>query len=146
MNSSVPQFGISHPTARYILRPGGYAIITRSPHEIAVLQTPRGQYLPGGGQNENESPQDAAIREALEECGLHIRISSEIGVADQLVYAADEKIYFRKRCTFFKATLASEDRNDGEPGTILIWTTPEAAAQNLLHESQRWAVVQAFSL
>jgi 8-oxo-dGTP pyrophosphatase MutT (NUDIX family) len=92
-----------------------------------------------------ESPGEAAVREAREECGLRISLGSRIGMADELVFAADEATYYRKRCVFLLAELV-EQVGAGEPDHELIWLPAEQAATELRHESQRWAVAEACRL
>jgi ADP-ribose pyrophosphatase YjhB (NUDIX family) len=142
-NESPREFGELSRGAEYILRPGGYAVIRRATGEIAVVTTPSGCFLPGGGQNPCELPDEAAIRESHEECALRIKISSLIGVADQLAYSADEATYFRKRCSFYRAEVVASDEGVGEVEHVLSWLTPDEAVQKLTHESQRWAVAVA---
>jgi 8-oxo-dGTP pyrophosphatase MutT (NUDIX family) len=141
-NPAIPEFGILDRGATYMLRPGGYAVIVTAAGDVAAVSTPLGLMLPGGGQGNGESPEDAAIREVQEECGLRINIGRRIGVADELVYAAAERTHFRKRCTFFLADLIGGDAV-GESDHKLIWLPLRDAATRLLHESQRWAVVEA---
>ena len=136
------EFGELLCGADYLLRPGGYAVIRRATGEIAVVTTPQGCFLPGGGQNPGESPAQAAIREVHEECALRIQIGSLIGVADQLVYSADEATHFRKRCSFYQAEVIASDSNGGEVDHALSWLAPDDALQRLTHESQQWAVAK----
>src|SRR4051812_8120533 len=103
MADEIPEFGAATPGADYILRPGGYAIARNSQGEIAVIRTPKGFFLPGGGQHSDESPAQAALREAHEECGLLVRLVDLLGTADELVFATSEGKYYRKRSTFFSA-------------------------------------------
>lgn len=70
MVNGIPEFGVAVPGADYNLRPGGYIIVRNSQGEVAVISTPQGPFLPGGGQDDGESPAQAAVREASEECGL----------------------------------------------------------------------------
>ncbi|MCI0463867.1 MAG: NUDIX domain-containing protein [Gemmataceae bacterium] len=125
-----------------MLRPGGYAVLFRATGEAAVVSTPLGLALPGGGQDNGESPEDAAIREVKEECGLGIQLGHRLGVADELVFAVDERIHYRKRCTFFLAEVLGRSRAP-EPNHELVWLSPRDAVAMLLHESQRWAVSEA---
>ena len=145
MKSHIPEFGLDPSEAQYILRPGGYTVIFNAGGEVAVVSTPKGVFLPGGGQEDAESPEEAAIRETSEECGLRIALGGRIGIADELVFAADEGAHFRKRCVFFLAEII-EEVGAGEPEHELIWLTPQAAIARLRHESQRWAVFEACGL
>lgn len=142
MTSIIPEFGIPSPGAEYILRPGGYAVIVNSAGKVALVATPSGVYLPGGGQENSESPEEAVIRETIEECGLRITLGEHIGVADELVFAESEGIYYRKRCSFFLATVMAMC-GGGEGDHELMWVTVEEAVIVLRHESQRWAVLSA---
>lgn len=145
MPSQFPEFGFFDPQVEYVLRPGGYAVIFNAAGEVAVVATPRGFVLLGGGQDLAESPEEAAIREAYEECGLRISLGERVGVADELVFAADEGVHYRKRCVFFLAQIR-EQVGEGEPDYKLIWLLPEAAITGLRHESQRWAISTAYRL
>ncbi|MEW6733384.1 MAG: NUDIX domain-containing protein [Acidobacteriota bacterium] len=145
MEAEIPQFGLLVSGVEYILRPGGYVVIFSSLGEVAVVSTPLGLYLPGGGQDLSESPEEAAVRETLEECGLQISLGKRIGIADELVFAAAESNYYRKRGVFFFAQVIGRV-NTGEPDHKLIWITSERAVSELRHKSQRWAVYQACRL
>jgi 8-oxo-dGTP diphosphatase len=143
MAAVIPEFGIVALGASFVLRPGGYALLFNAAGEVATVSTPLGLALPGGGQEEGESPEDAAIREVQEECGLQIALGRRLGVADELVFAADERKYYRKRCTFFLGKVVVRS-GEGESDHELVWLSPQDAVAQLLHESQRWAVSQAY--
>jgi len=52
---------------QYTKRPGAYGIIENDDGLIAVIKTKTGYFLPGGGIEENESPEECLARECLEE-------------------------------------------------------------------------------
>lgn len=141
----IREFGQAVAGAEYVLRPGGYVVIFDEAGAVAVVSTPAGLALPGGGQEAGESPEEAAVREVREECGLRVALGRRIGVADELVFAADEGTYYRKRCVFFFAEVTGQV-GGGEPDHQLLWLRPEDAAARLLHGSQRWAVAEACRL
>lgn len=139
MQISIPEFGTLITGQTYILRPGGYGVIRNGSGCIAVVLNPRGAWLPGGGQEPDETPEQALIREVREECGLEIRVSDYIGVADELL--SDHEPYWRKRCTFFAAhAVGTCEEYMIEIDHRLNWVSAESAMSQLKHASQRWAV------
>ncbi len=59
-------------------------IVDESGEKVAVLEVRGGEYhkIPGGGIEEGESAEEAAIREALEEGGCDVRLMEKIGESD----------------------------------------------------------------
>jgi 8-oxo-dGTP pyrophosphatase MutT (NUDIX family) len=137
--ATIREFGVRTQDVEYVLRPGGYVIVHNDKDEIAVARVNGCCFLPGGGQNDGESPEDAAVRETFEECGLRIGNLLRIGIADELVHARQEHSHFRKRCTFMTAELNGAIGH-GEGDHELIWLPMAAALGMLTQESQRWAV------
>lgn len=142
MEPSIPEFGTPVAGAEYTLRPGGYVVLLNRAGAVAVVVTPAGCYLPGGGQEAGESPEAAAVREVEEECALWIFLGDTLGVADELAFAADEGRHYRKRGKFFLAEPVCRSR-PGEPEHVLRWLPPHEALAALGHASQRWAVEAA---
>ena len=67
--SAVPTFGESSRGTTTVPRPSAYALLCAPDGRIAVVRTPVGLYLPGGGVRDGESAEAAIHREIAEECG-----------------------------------------------------------------------------
>ena len=116
-------------------------VIRNQEGKVAVVKTPAGVYLPGGGQDPGESAEDAAVRETAEECGLLIALSNRLGVADQFGPSDAGDMHFAKHSTFYRATIVGT-APASEPDHETVWLTPEQAQAQLTHESHRWALTQ----
>jgi len=138
----IRRFGQRTPGVTYVARPGAYAVIFDSRGRIAVIQTPRGHFLPGGGAEPDESAEVALTREVAEETGRQIVIRRRLGEAVEFVFAEKEG-YFEKRCVFFAGTFGADTGAALEADHILLWLEPAAAAARMGHASQNWAVRQA---
>jgi 8-oxo-dGTP diphosphatase len=98
-----------------------------------------GIFLPGGGLEDGELPEEAVAREALEECGLVVRVGACVIRLVQFVVTA-EGVDVEKRCAFFEARIERENRAAMLPGHETLWLGPARAAQILKHDSQMWAI------
>jgi ADP-ribose pyrophosphatase YjhB (NUDIX family) len=140
----IREFGIAKPDVNYVLRPGAYGVIRNHAGLVAVVLTPSGAYLPGGGQEAGEPLEATLIREVREECGLTVRALNFVGVADELVFSQEEQQHFRKRCVFFKSVVQHGGKTQGtEPDHRLTWLAPHEAVLQVVHESHKWAVQTA---
>jgi 2-polyprenyl-3-methyl-5-hydroxy-6-metoxy-1,4-benzoquinol methylase/8-oxo-dGTP pyrophosphatase MutT (NUDIX family) len=137
--TSVPVFGTRVEGCPYVVRPSAYALVRNGGGDLAVIRTPRGSYLPGGGVEANETPEQTVQREAKEESGLILKLRASLGRAVEIVYSAEENVCFEKRCLFVEAEIIGQvlaNERDHE----LIWADPDRAISLLSHESHRWAV------
>jgi 8-oxo-dGTP diphosphatase len=140
--SEVDVFGSPFESDAWIVRPSAYGLIVDEHGRLAVVRTPEGLFLPGGGIEPGETPQQAVIREVLEECGLSVRIG-EWGIrAVQFVYSVPEKAHFEKKCTFIDGTIDGQPSAPLEPDHELVWFEPGTAEEVLSHQSHRWAAGQ----
>jgi len=135
-----PIFGERDHSVQYTVRPSAYCLIEDASGRLALVRTPQGIYLPGGGIEAGETPAQAVVRESLEECGFIVRAGSWELHAVQFCYSEAEKKYFEKRCTFVDAIVESAAPSGTEPGHELLWVAPAAALDLMLHECHGWAI------
>lgn len=144
--TKILEFGKKISGKDYILRPGVHGLIRRADDLVAVVFTPDGYFLLGGGLQRGESLRGALQREAREECGCTLRIGRRIGVADEFVFAEKERTHFQKRFTFLAASIVTQDASVAtETDHLLRWMSIDEAIRSLAHESHQWAVQHAFA-
>ena len=135
-----PVFGSPPAGAPAVVRPSAYGVVIDAAGNIAVVRTPQGLFLPGGGIEPGETPRAAVAREVLEECGLDVRVGSWAVRAVDFVYSPTEHTHFEKRSTFFDAHPSGRLTAAQEPDHHLEWIPPRVAVASLAHPSHRWAV------
>jgi 8-oxo-dGTP diphosphatase len=139
MEKETPVFGTQTEGKLYFRRPSAYALVRNALGQWAVVRTPQGCYLPGGGMEPHETPQETVIREAREECGFILKPGATTARAIQFCYSEEERKHFEKICEFMDAELidtVAPTEHDHE----LVWMGLEQALEALLHEAHRWAV------
>lgn len=132
-------FGERVAGQRYVVRPCAYGLINDERGAFAVVSTPVGTYLPGGGIESDETPQQAVVRETREECGLVVRPELTVAEAVQLVYSAVEDAYFEKPSLFMRASIERAVRAT-ETDHELLWLPRLAAAEAMTHASHAWVL------
>jgi 8-oxo-dGTP diphosphatase len=139
-DANTPTFGRAPAGVTPVVRPSAYAIVPGDEGRLALVRTTKGWFLPGGGIEPGESPADAVVREAREECGLALEPGQELGRAREIVRSEAEDTWFEKRSTFVLAAVAAAGLDCTEDDHALTWLAPAAAVGALVHESHRWAV------
>jgi 8-oxo-dGTP diphosphatase len=138
--TGAPIFGVRAEAAGYTVRLSAYGVVEGSRGQLAVVRTSHGVFLPGGGIEEGETPEQAVVRETLEECGLAVRAGGWAICAVQFIYSESERTHFEKLSTFIDATVEAVTSLATEADHELEWMAPEAASRLLSPESHRWAV------
>jgi 8-oxo-dGTP diphosphatase len=142
----VIEFGERIKGFSYIDRPGAYAIIQDESNAIALVRTPQGYLLPGGGVEPNEDFEVTLQREIMEELGHESRIEEKICTAIQYFYSEAEHEYFKKVGHFFRARLMERICEPTEKDHEVVWCSCDASIMTLAQEFQAWAVRRAFKI
>ena len=140
--ANIPESGDKLLGKTYVPRPGAYGLIFNDAGRIAVLETPRGCFLPGGGTEEGETPEETLIREVREECGFTAAVGKRLGEAAEYRDTPGHDYAIRKDCVFFAATVISAGGAAAEADHTLRWLEPMEAETRLAHGSQQWAMRQ----
>lgn len=135
----VPVFGKRIKGIPFIKRPSAYALVRNAQGELATARTKRGWFLPGGGIDEGETPEEAAVRETAEECGLIIQPIRLVGKALEIVHVPKRRACVGKDSLFFEADLAGTTERT-ETDHELAWLTIDRARELLTDQSHCWAV------
>jgi 8-oxo-dGTP diphosphatase len=109
---------------------------------VAVVRTPLGLFLPGGGIDGDETPHETVVREFREECGLEVTAGAWSVRAVDFVYSPNEGVVFEKLSTFIVATCIEQRGVGQEPDHELEWVSADVAAAKLRDPSARWAIEQ----
>src|SRR5438067_9364537 len=99
----VSVFGTQLAGCDYVVRPSAYALVPNDAGAIAVVRTPKGVFLPGGGIDAGESAEQAVVREAREEAGLVVATVGTLCRAVEFTHALDEEAWYQKVSTFVTA-------------------------------------------
>jgi len=137
---AVPTFGTPDDCLPLVVRPSAYAIVSDSVGNVAVVRTPSGVYLLGGGCARGESADETVRREAIEECGITVEPDAWRRFAIEHVAVPREATSFEKRSTFCVAALVAANGMAVEPDHVLAWLARFDALETLTPKSHRWAV------
>ena len=136
---AVPAFGVRRPGVPYRVRPSAYAVVPDDAGALAVLRTPLGWFLPGGGRDDGEEPADTVVREGVVEAGLRLAPERVLGEATEWVLAPGDDAGWEKRSTFLLAHVAGS-ATAVEPDHVLEWIPAAEAALVLTPPTHRWIV------
>ena len=134
----IPRFGTVPPGARARRRPGGYGLALAA-GQVLVVTAPDGRFLPGGGLDPGEAPEDGLRREFREETGYRVVDAEPLRRAEQVIRSAQAGFFVVKDCHFFRVTVepaGEPEEDDHQPR----WLAPGDAAAWLQEPASRWAV------
>ena len=130
-------FGTHVDGHTYHARRAVYAVIRDSDSRVAAVRYRGKLFLPGGGIEVGESPEQALVREVAEECAQRLHIAEKIGEELQYFYASSEDTYFAMHTIFYTGTFLGQ--TPGQAEYSVVWVLPDDTVP-FFHASHVWAV------
>jgi len=132
--TGLPEFGVATDGA--VPRHAAYALVRDERGRFLAVRGRRGLFLPGGGCEGDESPEQALARELREETGRELVECAYRSTAIQH-FTADGISSYRMKAVFYAAVLGDQL---GEPEGEVLWVDPAAADDSWYHACHAWAV------
>lgn len=139
--SNGPVFGDKIIGVNYTERIAVYGIVLSNDGKVAIIKTPTGYFLPGGGIEHEETHEECLRREFTEETGYEIEIGRYIGEA-ALYHVTKTSEYKKGIGYFYNVKLKSEVVDKIEEDHELLWLEPNECVKCLFLENQAWAVLE----
>lgn len=143
-------FGRRVDGKEYRQRVGAYAVAFDSEGRVALVEAPaartdeRRLFLPGGGIEPDETPEDCVRRECLEELGLPARVGECLCTGEEYVFSEKSGDYMHLIGHCYRAALGEKVQEPVETDHILIWADPETCSEKMFLRYQSWAVKTAW--
>ncbi|WP_029333595.1 NUDIX domain-containing protein [Exiguobacterium oxidotolerans] len=136
----IPTFGLKQEGMHYQNKPSVYAVVfdKRQQKYLTVRTNSQHFFLPGGGMEVGESPEQALHRELLEETGYTIRIEAPLGRSKQHLIAPNGEALLND-AFFYEVTLLELTQAAVEVDHHMTWLSIQDT-DKLFHAHQAWAV------
>ncbi len=130
----------------YEERRGVYGIATNEFNQVAVIQMPHGDFIPGGGIEGNESEEECLRRELIEETGYDIKIKEHICMGIDYGYGPKSQKYLKLMGSFYLIEFKDDTGLKSELDHVLVWKAKEELKKSMRLEYQYWAVEESFKI
>jgi len=127
----------------YTERTGAY-IVAIQDGRIAVVRTPKGRFLPGGGIEKGETRVECIKRECLEETGFAVGDLKYAASAD--MFCIHQKIgYFHPIQHYYTGRFAEKKQSPIESDHVLEWIEYSELKGGMALEMQNWAIEECWN-
>lgn len=135
-------FGLKLDDQVYRTRIGVHVVIFDSEtKKILLVSPPNGSYLlPGGEIESNETHEETAQRESMEELGYEIEVGQFIGEAEEYYYSKHRHQHYHNPAYFYIAKSWKSICEPLEDFNQLEWVSILEAIAKLKRGSHKWAV------
>ncbi|SES45729.1 ADP-ribose pyrophosphatase YjhB, NUDIX family [Pedococcus cremeus] len=130
------------------IRPSAGAFVQREGKILLIQRSDNGNWsMPGGAQDPGESLTRTAVRETLEESGVHVRVTGLVGIFTDprhvVHYTSNDEV--RQEFTvIYRADYVDGDATESDESTHVGWFTADEIVELRMDPSQRkrleWAV------
>lgn len=133
-------FGTKLEGQTYRERQAVYGLLINDKNQLAIVKTPRGNFLPGGGLKNEENHNDCLKREFLEETGLVIEVGDYLGSAILYDFGPIIQQYLKMVGHFYEVNFTGLMQEKIEDDHELVWIDRVVAERSMLLEHQSWAI------
>ena len=124
----------------YLDRKGAYLIPIRD-GKVAVVRTPKGCFLLGGGIDDGETDTQCIRRECMEETGYAVEVGARVCSAEK--YGCHPTLgWFHPIQTYYLGSLLRQERTPAEDDHRLEWVPCEEVRERMFSDMQAWAITQ----
>ena len=139
-------FGAPIGGVDYIERRCAYGVILNEQNQVALARCNGVYFLPGGGIEGVESPQDCITRECIEELALDVTVTDFIYNGDLYSQSAKTGKHYHSIGQFYITEFIKQLDQPSEEDHVLVWMDAEEAVSKLQLASQAWAVSEALKM
>jgi 8-oxo-dGTP diphosphatase len=123
-------------------RKGAYLIPIQG-NQVAVVQTPKGYFLIGGGLENGETDRQCIERECMEETGYAAAVGKCVCSAEK--YALHPELGgFHPIQTYYLGDLRCRENTPTDTDHRLVWVAYEEIKDQMYSDMQGWAITQCW--
>ncbi|MBB6119470.1 NUDIX domain-containing protein [Nocardiopsis algeriensis] len=135
------------PAANSIVPSANAAVFDGQGRLLLICRSDNGNWaMPGGAMDPGEHLAECAVRETLEETGIHCEVTGLVGMYTDpghlIYYTSDGEC--RQECSFvFRARATGGEPTPSSESTQVVWVAPEDVGEYRMHPSMALRVRHA---